>query len=315
LDEFLEKLAEDQRRMREYFGSQSARFKKMGATLGNARERLSRIFLVGEPPVDRVAYLISIEYFLGLPVVLLSVDDKPPTGGEVSKHLARFFKKGDVVVIVANAGQNETLKALFAIAKKKGTHAMLVGGLDAREQWRKLADSAVSLPTRGLRTVCEASLIVARILARCARSYLRDKTGKEEEERIFRADCEKCAHPVFFELQQRGKKTICPHCREPMRSVRSARTSDAPPPAPPSMRIKLPDKTTKKRKREELEAKAAGKDDESEKKPEGEGKDRKPRPNLKQSVMNIPVTQVADFMDESPAEAAIPFDGADAPGV
>lgn len=235
MDDFLDKLAEDQRRMRKFLRTQGPRFKKMGDALALARERGMRIWVVGEPPLDQVAGIIATEYLGQLPAIALSVDEKtfkPEDSKEleslsdpgmssaqgpplIARHLSKHFRSGDVLVVVAHSGQSSAIKALLGFSKLKGVFAVLVGGLDAREQLRRAADTAITLPTRGVKTVCEASFTVARIMARVARARVKEKTG--EEEGLVRIECGQCHEPVFVEERFRGKKGQCPLCRSPLR--------------------------------------------------------------------------------------------------
>lgn len=239
MDEFLEKLAEDQRRMRKFLRTQGPRFKKMGDALALARERGTRIWVVGEPPLDQLAPILAHEYLQQLPAIALSLEDKDAlkttpddsqelepvaassgrlgsTSGPplIARHLSRHFRNSDVLIVLAHSGQHAAVKALLGFAKLKGVYAILIGGLDAREQLRRAADTAITLPTKGTKTVCEASFTVARILARVARARVKDKTG--EEERLLRIDCASCKEPVFVEERLRGKKGQCPLCRSPL---------------------------------------------------------------------------------------------------
>src|SRR5579883_5548 len=237
MDEFLEKLAEDQRRMRKFLRTQGPRFKKIGDALAIARERGTRIFVVGEPPLDPVARLIAHEYLAQLPAVALDIDDKlapqelnesgelDPIGSGtgsgvgpplIARHLSRHFRNGDVLIVFAHSGVNAAVKALLGFSKLKGVFAILVGGLDARQQLRRAADTAISLPTKGVKTVAEASFVIARIMARVARARVKEKTGQEDE-RLIRIECGSCHEPVFVEERFKGKKGQCPLCRSPLK--------------------------------------------------------------------------------------------------
>lgn len=232
MDDFLDKLAEDQRRMRKFLRSQGSRFMKIGKALAVARERASRIFIVGEPPLDGFTNVIADEYLVSLPAVALRLEDpvgprgpekdesgelEPTgTGGPplIARHLSRHFRSGDVLLVIAHSGEHPAIKALMGFAKLKGVYAILLGGLDAREQLRKAADTAVTLPTKGVKTVCEASLIAARILARTARAQVKEA---EADTKLIRVECGACHEPVFVEDRYRGKKGICPLCRATLR--------------------------------------------------------------------------------------------------
>jgi hypothetical protein len=236
VDEFLEKLSEDQRRMRKFLRTQGPRFKKMGDALALARERGTRIWVVGEPPLDQLSAILATEYFQQLPALPLDLgsSELPPEDSHelepvpdagmssrqgpplVARHLSRHFRSGDVLVVFAHNGTNSAIKALLGFSKLKGVFAILVGGLDAREQLRRAADTAVTLPTKGVKTVCEASFTVARIVARVARARFKERTG-EEEERLIRLECGSCREPVFVEEKFRGKKGQCPLCRSPLK--------------------------------------------------------------------------------------------------
>ncbi len=229
MDEFLEKLAEDQRRMRKFLRTQGPRFKKIGDAFARSRERGARIFVVGEPPLDFLGPILATEYLQQLPALPLALvaeaaaPGEPPESGEiepvggsgpplVARHLSRHFRNQDVLLVLAHNGQHPAVKALLGFAKLKGVFAVLVGGLDAREQLRKAADTAITLPTKGVKTVCEASFTVARIMARVARARFKEKTGRDDE-RLVRLDCRSCKETIFLEESERGKKATCPLCK------------------------------------------------------------------------------------------------------
>ncbi|MEZ0227394.1 MAG: hypothetical protein ACAI25_02135, partial [Planctomycetota bacterium] len=277
MDEFLEKLAEDQRRMRKFLRTQGPRFKKIGDAFARARERGTRIFVVAEPPLDILAGMIATEYLQQLPALPLALQDLPSapeesgelepvtSGGPplVARHLSRHFRNGDVLFVLAHAGQNPAIKALLGFAKLKGVFTILVGGLDAREQLRKAADTAITLPTKGVKTVCEASFTVARIMARVARAKVKEKIG-EEDDRLIRLECSSCKEAVFIEERHRGKAGKCPLCKSAIKVDVGSRVAVAEATTTPRSDIQ-PVK--------------------NEKRP---GSSRRKKKPLKQSVLNVP---------------------------
>jgi phosphoheptose isomerase len=322
VDEFLEKLAEDQRRMRKFLRTQGSRFKKIGNSLAGARDRGTRIFLVGEPPLDHVAQIIAVEYFQQLPVVPLSLEDGAkapdvvesseldPAASEgagpplVARHLSRHFHPGDVLIVIAHVGQHPAVKALLGFAKLKSVHAILIGGLEARAALRRAADTAISLPTKGVKTVCEASFVVARILARVARGHLRAKSGagavgKEDEERLLRIECAACKEPVFVEERMRGKKGKCPLCDASIKIPSQEAGTAAPASASrESSRRERPEESTRGESRRVAVAEAStgsGRDGGARR---GKSSRRRPKRPLKQSVLNIPAASDPDKASE-----------------
>lgn len=281
MDEFLEKLAEDQRRMRKFLRTQGPRFKKIGDSFASARERGTRIFVVAEPPLDILAGILATEYLQQLPAIALALDDTatpktPAESGEldphgsggpplIARHLSRHFRNQDVLFVLAHSGKNSAIKALLGFAKLKGVFAVLVGGLDAREQLRKAADTAITLPTKGVKTVCEASFTVARIVARVARARYKEKTG-EEEDRLVRVECGSCKELVFIEEKHRSKKNPCPLCKSAIRMDDGSRVAVAEATTTPKSDIQPVKTTTFK----------------------GTGSGRRKKKPLKQSVLNVP---------------------------
>jgi hypothetical protein len=268
LEEFLDKLREDQRRMRKFLLAQGVRFKRMGEALAVVRERGGRIFVAAEDPLSGLARVIAEEYLVQLPALPLDIASTAPIPEEGSseddlkevpegqgpptrsRRLARHFRAGDVLLIFAHKGDDPTTKALLGYAKMRGVHAILIGGLEAKATLRRAADDALILPTRGVKTVCEGSFICSRILARCARAVLKAKTG-EDETRMIRVECTACKEAVFVEERYRGKKGQCPLCRAAIRvpeagpevEVAQADTAAG---AEKSRRASTPEKGTKK---------------------------------------------------------------------
>src|SRR5262245_46546950 len=112
--------------MREFLGTQAPRVKKIGQVLAPTRAQLTRPFLVAEPPLDHIAHVVADEYFQGLPVVLLSTEGPVPDGSDeadttdpVARHQAKGFRKGDVLLVFAHAGEGPTLKTLLQLGQKK----------------------------------------------------------------------------------------------------------------------------------------------------------------------------------------------------
>jgi hypothetical protein len=318
VDEFLEKLAEDQRRMRKYLRGQGARFMKIGKALAGTRERGARIFVVGEPPLDGLMPVIADEYLQQLPALALRLEDTagapaPDEGGEldpqassgqgpplVARHLARHFRSGDALLVVAHSGHHAAVKALMGFASLKGVYTVLVGGLDAREALRKAADTALTLPTRGVKTVCEASFVVARILARCARAQMKE-LKVEEDAKLIRVECGSCREPVFVEERTRGKKASCPLCRAALLVPEgSGERGPSGPSVPwrPAVSHEPP---------QEASAVTEGTSDRLSLPSESRSGSsralssrRKPKKPLKQSVLNLPVPQPEVELDPEP---------------
>lgn len=250
MDEFLEKLQVDQRRMRKFLRGRGPQFKKMGKALAEPRRRGTRLFLVGEPPMAGLMQILAEEYLTHLPALPVdltrtrppSVDpdsERPPATPREAAALqvGRHLHEGDLVLAYLHEGQDRPTLALLEAAHDRGAKVMVIGGLGAKRAARKHAKLVLTLPTRGIKTVCEASFVATRILARVSRATCRDG-GLAEEARLIQVTCELCGERVFFEEQSRGKQERCPLCEANVAVPRESGRRTTPPvvverPAPP----------------------------------------------------------------------------------
>src|SRR5262249_46839657 len=158
--------------MRKFLSAQGSRFKRMGDALAVARERGARIFVIAEEPLSGMARVIAEEYLAQLPALGIDLGAQLPDPGSSDSadgggfaegqgppprahRVARHFRSGDVLVVLAHRGDDPLTKAILGFAKMKGVYAILIGGLDAKQTLRRAADAALILPTRGVKTVCE----------------------------------------------------------------------------------------------------------------------------------------------------------------
>src|SRR5262249_9207033 len=154
--DFLDKLGEDQARFRKFVSGKANRLRKMGEVLAHAREHGAHVFLVGEPPLDHLVALLALEFFEGLSARL--------TDGRTA------FAKYDVLLVTSHDGRHSETAETMARAGSKGARVLLVGTMDAQAALRSRADLSLGLPMRGVKTVSESTLVIARILARIART-------------------------------------------------------------------------------------------------------------------------------------------------
>lgn len=250
MDEFLEKLQEDQRRMRRYLRAHGAPFKQMGEALAASRARRSRIFVVGEPPLDALISLLAEDYLTHLPALPVDLsrpgspsvdpdsnDDVDSGRMAAAKQVGRHLHPGDVVLAFLMDGADRETRAILEAARAKRVNVLVIGGLGAKGAVRRLASVRLSLPTHGVKTIVESVFICARILARVSRAASR--VGAEpvgEEEHLVQVGCDTCQERVFHEQRMRGREVPCPLCQAPMKvprdSVRRG-ASQGPAVAPP----------------------------------------------------------------------------------
>lgn len=223
MDEFLEKMQEDQRRMRRFLRANGPRFKQMGEALAAARQLRSRVFVIGEPPLDAIAALVAEDYLTHLPALSIDLTRPAPASvnpdesGEVlqgraaaAKQAARHLHAGDLVLALLIDGNDRETRMVLESARAKRVTTLVLGGLDAKANVRRLATARVNLPTQGVKTICESIFVCARILARVSRAAARD--GADDDELVL-ATCEQCNERVFFEARSRGRGVGCPLCQ------------------------------------------------------------------------------------------------------
>ena len=224
VDEFLEKLQEDQRRMRQYLRAHGDRFKQMGRILAASRLAGGRVFVLGEPPLDSMATLLAEEYLTQLPVLPIDLlrpappsvdsDEGDPVTGRMAaaRQAGRHLHKGDVLVAFMHGGDDRETRAVLEAARAKRLPILVVGGLDSKQAVRRVAKVRLTLPTRGIKTVCESVFVCARIMARVARAALVD-AGEQGEGRLVQLLCDTCNERVFVEEELRGRQATCPLCQ------------------------------------------------------------------------------------------------------
>lgn len=159
MDEFLGKLAEDQRRFQQFLRTKASRLTKMGEALARCRSAGARILVVGEPPLDRIASFVAAEYLDSLGARELV----PGTGSEPAPS------RRDVVLVLSHEGSHPGISEAMSLAGARGARVLLVGSIFARDRLRARTDVSLGLPMKGAKTIGEASLVLARILARIAR--------------------------------------------------------------------------------------------------------------------------------------------------
>lgn len=239
LEDFLTKLAGDQERLRRHLRGQGVRFKSFGDALAQARENESRVFVVGEDSLELVARVVADEYLHSWPVVPVSLTrpddnelDDVDSGSEVSvigdvsstvKDIARHFRAGDMVLAFVHSAESRPLRELFKLACKRELLVLMIGGLDARKALRGVYDIYLPLPTRGVKTITEASFLCARLIARIARSQSRDES---EAEALLRVVCRTCGEANFVPDDPDGPTDVdldCRDCGAALRAPRSRR--------------------------------------------------------------------------------------------
>lgn len=237
MDEFLEKLQEDQRRMRRYLRAHGAPFKQMGEALAAARARRSRVFVVGEPPLDALISLLAEDYLTHLPALPVDLSragspsvDPDDSGEEVpsaraaaAKQIGRHLHPGDVVLAFLMDGADRDTRLILEAARAKRVTVLVIGGLGAKGAVRRLSTVRLSLPTHGVKTIVESVFICARILARVSRAASR-VPGEvvAEEEHLVQLSCDTCQERVFHEQRMRGREVPCPLCQATMKVPRDS---------------------------------------------------------------------------------------------
>ncbi len=228
--EFLDKLQEDQRRMRKYLRAHALHFKRMGEVLARTRKHSARVFVIGEPPLHGVATIVAEEYFTFLPALAIDLakpvaasidpEDEPPIGPRdaAARQAVRHFHRGDVLLAFLLDGSDRETRVVLEGARAKRLKVLIVAGLGAKSGHNKrIAKVLLALPTRGVKTVCESVFTCARILARVSRAAWRGAASEAEEVRLIQVVCDSCSERVFFEEGQRGRKADCPLCEAGMR--------------------------------------------------------------------------------------------------
>jgi len=243
MDEFLNKLERDQLRMREHLRRQGVRFKKMGDALALTYMRKGRIFLLGEGILESATRIIGEVHLAAWPVIPVSLGDpgeglsSVESGSSVKlpalvssevQELARHFRPGDVLFAFVHDGASSEIRAALGMAQMRGLITLIVGGLQAKRDLKEVADVFVALPTKGIKTVVEASFLCARLIARCARSGTAE-LGDIEDTALIRLSCESCEETVFVEERFAGKKGLCPFCRSPLKIPKGSVSRRSPP--------------------------------------------------------------------------------------
>ncbi|MDF1660867.1 MAG: hypothetical protein P1V97_03800 [Planctomycetota bacterium] len=200
MDEFIEKLEADQKRLRDHLRGQVLRFQKIGEYLNRVQQADARLFVVGEGQLDGLARLIANEFLRSWPVVPVSMNDAftedfegvnsaddpvrvPRSYPRKVRDLARHLNESDMILALIHDGQNSQLKKILKIAKKASVKVLAVGGVDAREDLRDYCQVFLPLPTRGIKTICEASFICARLIGRFARAAKLEQQVAENSDR------------------------------------------------------------------------------------------------------------------------------------
>jgi RNase P subunit RPR2 len=281
VDEFLEKLQEDQRRMRKFLRDNAQKFKDMGALLAKTRRQGGRVFVLAEPPLEGMVQLVADEYLTQLPVIPVdlskpstpSVDpdssEEPSLGrAAAAKQVVRHLHGGDLLLAFLHEGSDrETCRVLEAARARRHT-IISVGGLGAKPLMKRIAKHhRVSLPTRGIKTVCEAVLLCSRVMARVSRAAWRQREA--DDPALIQILCDTCNERVFLPETKRGKSVRCPLCKADLDVPRTS-----------SRHLNLPDMVEPKRG----------------------GKKRKPSRPLKPSVLEIPVANLDDSPPSLPIE-------------
>lgn len=175
MDEFLDKLQEDQRRMRKFLRSKAERFKTMGEALAApAAQGTGRVHLVAEAPLDALLDVVGREYLLHLPVEI----------GADLEATAEGVEEEDVVLAFLHEGKQKAIRRVLERARAREATILVIGGLGSKTRTTKRQASVMlTLPTRGIKTIVESIFISARILARISRGFANaapDQTPAEE---------------------------------------------------------------------------------------------------------------------------------------
>jgi hypothetical protein len=270
VDEFLDKLQEDQRRMRKYLSAKGLRFRAMGEALAACADAGGRVFVAGEPPLDLLTRVIGHEYFPHLSVVL--IDDPEETAVELGDD--------DVLLAFLHEGKHKRIRRLLERARARHATVLIVGGLGARTpSTKRQAEVMITLPTRGIKTVVESCFICARILARVSRAALtRSHEGEPVESgRKTRSDSRRS------KSKSSGRKSEDTRSKSSRRSKRksSGRKSE--------------------RVRTKSKSKSAPADEELEPTSEPRISRRKRKKKLKPSVLELPTISPSELESRPPS--------------
>lgn len=244
MDEFLEKLQEDQRRMRRFLRDNGQRFKDMGALMARTRRKGGRVFVLAEPPLEGMVQLVADEYMTQLPVIPVdlrkpvapSVDpdssEEPALGRTAAaKQVVRHLHGGDLILAFLHEGSDRETRRVLEAAHARRHKVLTVGGLGAKPLMKRIAKQRVTLPTRGIKTVCEAVLLTSRVLARVSRAAWRMKEGDDPP--LVQLLCDTCNERVFLPETLRGGAGACPLCKAELDvPTGSVRRLDLPEPVP-----------------------------------------------------------------------------------
>ena len=165
VEEFLDKLQEDHQRFSAFLLGKGARFKAIGQAIARAHHKGRRIYLMGEPPLSQLIEVLSLNY-------LSQFDVEPCGSSRGMKRLGREVARGDVVIAFLVDARDPRTASLLRTCKGAGAKVYAVGGINAKPFMRKVADVLIALPTRGIKTICEATFVTTRILARMARAAM-----------------------------------------------------------------------------------------------------------------------------------------------
>jgi hypothetical protein len=161
MEAFLEKVARDQERLREFLEKRASRLARIAGALARTASGANAVHVAGEPPLDRVASLLVAEYLAPLDARELGIGLSP----------VRMRAK-DVVLLLAHEGTSPGLQEVVAAAGRAGALVVFLGSAAAHERVRDRVDLSLALPVRGAKTVSEAALVVARVLMRLARAFM-----------------------------------------------------------------------------------------------------------------------------------------------
>ena len=305
MDEFLDKLQEDQRRMRKYLRAKGSRFRTMGECLAEAVAGGGRVFIAGEPPLDALTRVIGRDYLSHLPVVL--IDDPEETAAELTE--------ADVLLAFLHEGTHKRIRRLLERARARHAAVLVIGGLGARtSNTRRQAKVLITLPTRGIKTLVESSFICARILARISRVGVGEGRQAEVEEDATGVEEGSADEPATTES---------PRSETPPRSGRARPKSDSRPKGSSRVQASLPRSASRPKSESRAKSEPRAKSDpraksESPTKSEPRGKSEAPQSEatiakrskrkrkLKPSVLELPALSPGDLegADSAPLSPA-----------
>ncbi|MEZ6186459.1 MAG: hypothetical protein R3F62_15800, partial [Planctomycetota bacterium] len=165
MEEFLDKLQEDHQRFSAFLLGKGPRFKAIGQALARAHQKGRRVYIVGEPPLAQLIEVLAYHYLSQFEVVACG-------SSRGMKRLGREVTRGDVVLAFLADASDARVTSLLRTSKGAGAKVFGVGGINAKPFMRKVAEVQIALPTRGIKTICEATFVAARILARMARAAM-----------------------------------------------------------------------------------------------------------------------------------------------